>query len=155
MFKVEALAPAQFTHLFSLGEDERKARVIKTIVADRCPGFPCRVSLGLAAIGEEVILLNYQHHETKTPYASSYAIYVSKNARPWQPQPGVLPEIFHRDVPLAVRAFDKDGWLKKAELVAGHQTPSLFNQLLSDNEIDYLHVHFAAYGCYGAKIIRA
>jgi hypothetical protein len=41
------------------------------MTVDEFPGFPCRVSLQDAEIGEEVILLPYQHHKTNSPYQAN------------------------------------------------------------------------------------
>jgi hypothetical protein len=47
------------------------------LVADQ-PGLPCRVSLTHAAVGDELLLLNYEHQPATTPYRARHAIYVSR-----------------------------------------------------------------------------
>ena len=49
------------------------------MVADQKPGFPCRVSLKDAEIGEEVILLNYQYHFVNSPYKANTHIYTKRS----------------------------------------------------------------------------
>jgi hypothetical protein len=43
------------------------------------------------------------------------------------------------------------GW----ELVDGHQLGAAIERLFADDRAAYLHVHYAAPGCYAARIDRA
>jgi Protein of unknown function (DUF1203) len=77
-FQIKGLPYHQFAHLFSASELELKKMSILKLVVNEFPGFPCRVSLQDAIIGEEVILLPFQHHKTGSPYQSSGPIFVRK-----------------------------------------------------------------------------
>ncbi len=59
-FQVFALKKTQFEQFFDLNETELAEKGIKKMIVDEFPGFPCRVSLADAEVGEEVILLNYE-----------------------------------------------------------------------------------------------
>jgi hypothetical protein len=67
---------------------------------------------------------------------------------------GEIPEQ-QRTRTLAVRAFDPDAMMVGWELVDGHELEAAIQRLLADKRAAYLHVHFAAPGCYAAKIERA
>ena len=66
-FQIQALPSAQFEPLFALSDSElTKVRAARMIV-DSKPGYPCRVSLADAEIGETVILLNFEHQSADSP----------------------------------------------------------------------------------------
>jgi hypothetical protein len=56
---------------------------------------------------------------------------------------------------LAVRAFDRDAMMVGTELIEGAQVESAIERLLADPRSAYLHIHFAAPGCYAARVERA
>jgi Protein of unknown function (DUF1203) len=70
-FQITALPKAQFEHLFSLSDNESAALRARRVTATTKPGFPCRVSLADAEVGEEVILVNYEHQSADSPYRAS------------------------------------------------------------------------------------
>ena len=79
-FRISAI-DQDFQNLFEMNEQELKDIGAKRMIADEKPGYPCRVSLEDANIGEEVILFPYEHHKVATPYKSSGPIFVRKNIR--------------------------------------------------------------------------
>jgi Protein of unknown function (DUF1203) len=54
-----------------------------------------------------------------------------------------------------VRAFDADAMMVGFELVDGVKLESAIERQLADPRAAYLHVHFAAPGCYAASAERA
>jgi hypothetical protein len=56
---------------------------------------------------------------------------------------------------LAVRAFDRDAMLVGWELADGKDLEGAIERLFADPRAAYLHAHFAAPGCYAARIERA
>ena len=80
-FRVLALDAAPFAHLYGLPDTELAALGHQAYVADRSPGFPCRVSLADAAVGERLFLLNFEHLGGESPYRSRHAIFVRDGAR--------------------------------------------------------------------------
>jgi hypothetical protein len=73
-FRISALPAEPFEHLFGRSEQELAAQAVRRVVADRSPGFPCRVSLQDAVVGEPVLLVNHEHLPEDSPYRSRYAI---------------------------------------------------------------------------------
>jgi hypothetical protein len=58
-FRVTGLPLSTFTPLFSLTDQELKARDAIRVVSDGKSGYPCRVSLQDAQRSESLILVNY------------------------------------------------------------------------------------------------
>jgi hypothetical protein len=56
---------------------------------------------------------------------------------------------------LSLRAFDARGMMVDAELAEGDAPEAGIERLLGDPKTAYIHVHYAKYGCYGARIDRA
>lgn len=152
-FRITGLAPEPFQPLFALSDAELAARGAVRRIADRKPGFPCRVSLTDAEPGQEVILTHFEHHAVASPFRASHAIYVRRGERRHDAVDQV-PEQLRLRV-LSVRAFDRAGMLVDADIVDGHALEPVIARLLGDPQADYLHVHYAKPGCYAARIDRA
>ena len=62
-FRITGLPAAKFAHLFALSDEELSARgAVRKIADGRIPGYPCRVSLTDSRAGDELLLVNYEHH---------------------------------------------------------------------------------------------
>jgi Protein of unknown function (DUF1203) len=82
-FRIRGLEAEQFSHLFALSEAELAAQgALRKIADGPCP---CRVSLTDATPGDEVILVNYEHHAVASPYRMRFAIYVRQGEKPSTP----------------------------------------------------------------------
>jgi hypothetical protein len=90
-FQISGLPLARFAPLFSMSDEALAALQIERRIADRKPGFPCRVSLRDAEPGERVLLLNYAHQPAGTPYRSNHAIFVREGAIEATPEVGEYP----------------------------------------------------------------
>ena len=73
-FRIRGLDAGQFSYLFALSDAELAAQGAMRKTADG--PSPCRVSLTDATPGDEVILVNYEHHAVESPYRMRFAIYV-------------------------------------------------------------------------------
>ena len=153
-FQISGLPLAQFAPLFSLSDEQLQAHNAVRRIADRNPGFPCRVSLRDAEPGESVLLLNYEHHAVATPYRSSHAIYVRENARQATLAVGEIPPVLSSRL-LSVRAFDGAGFMVGADVVQGAELAPAISKFFSDSAVAYLHLHNAKPGCYAARVDRA
>jgi hypothetical protein len=153
-FKAVALAPEQFVSWARLTDDELESRSARRRVADRQPGFPCRVSLQDAAPGDRLILLPYEHHAVDSPYRAAGPIYVRENAQRWQEPLDVVPPVLRTRL-LSVRAYDVRGMIEDADVVQGEALEERIESMFADTAIDYVHVHFARHGCYACRIERA
>ena len=82
-----------------------------------------------------------------------FAIYVRKDEQTFDAIDEVPEQLRTRT--LAVRGFDVDGMMTGWELVEGAKLEDVIGKLFADPRAAYLHVHFAAPGCYAARIERA
>ena len=56
---------------------------------------------------------------------------------------------------LAARAFDANAMLIGYELADGHDIETVIERLFADPRAAYIHLHFAAPGCFAARVDRA
>jgi len=152
-FRIVALDQIQFTSLFSLSESELNAKGMKKMIVDEFPGYPCRVSLTDAEIGEEVILLNYQHHNVNSPYRSNGPIFIRKIGQTANPKMNEIPIMFNHRL-LSIRGFDKDAIMIFAEVMSGENLKENLFSILQNHAISYLHIHNAKPGCYNCRVER-
>ncbi len=151
-FQISALPGEPFASLFALSDAELAARGAVRRIVDESPGFPCRVSLQDAAVGETVILTHFEHHAVASPFRASHAIYVRAGATRATPAVGEVPAMLRTRL-LSVRAFDREGMLAGADVVAGGELEPVLERLLADAA--YVHLHFAKPGCFAARVDRA
>ncbi len=150
-FRIRGLAAEQFEHLFALPDAELAAQGALRTIADG--PRPCRISLTDATPGDEVILLNYEHHAVASPYRMRFAIYVRQGEQTFDAVDTVPDQLRRRT--LAVRAFDDKGMMTGWELIEGIWLEEAIERQFTDPAGQYLHIHFAAPGCYAAKVERA
>lgn len=154
MFRCLPLSPERFAPLFDLPDEALRTHLARRVTVDAAPGYPCRISLEDAPVGDEVLLVHFEHQDADSPFRASHAIYVRPSARPAELAVGALPPVFGGRI-LSLRAFDANGMLRGATLTEGDAAGPAIEALFADAGTAYLHAHFAAYGCYAARIERA
>ena len=153
-FRITGLPAERFTHLFALSDAELAAQGAVRRTADaRNPGYPCRVSLTDSRPGDELILVNYEHHDVDSPYRMRFAIYVRKGEETYDKGDEVPEQLRLRT--LAVRAFDADAMMTGWELVEGRDLEAAIARLFANPRAAYLHIHYSAPGCYAARVERS
>ncbi len=152
-FQISALDIDKFSHLFGQDREALARQGIQRRVVDNKPGFPCRVSLRDAEVGEKVLLMNYVHQPMATPFRSSHAIFVRELASQAFPDKNEVPKMFRHRL-LSVRAFDVAGMMIDADVIDGENLASLIERMLANQSADNLHIHNAKLGCYAALVER-
>ena len=153
-FRIQGLPAEQFAPLFSLSDEELAASgAVRRIAYDRNPGYPCRVSLADSNPGDELILVNHEHHAVDSPYRMRFAIYVRAGDKTFDAVDTIPDQLRARM--LAVRAFDAGAMMIGHALVDGKELESAIAQLFADTRAAYLHIHFASPGCNAARVDRA
>lgn len=109
------LPAGQFAPLFDLSDEELAARgAVRRFADARVPGYPCRISLTDAREGDELLLVNYEHHPVASPYRMHFAVYVRCSETTYDAVDEVPEQLSERM--LAVRAFDESammvGWAR-------------------------------------------
>ena len=150
-FRITGLPAENFAHLFGLPEEELAAHGGQRRIAESA--YPCRISLTDCQPGDEVLLVNYEHHAVESPYRMRFAIYVRKGEERFD---GVdtTPEQLRKRT-LAVRAYDGEAMMTGHELIEGNALEPAIARLFDDTRARYLHIHFASPGCYAARVERA
>lgn len=150
-FRMVGLPAEIFAPVFALDD---AALAAQSVVRQSARGSePCRVSLTDAAPGEAVYLVNYEHHPVASPYRGRYAVFV----RPGETQfVGVdtVPESLRKRM-LAAPAFDADGMSVAVQLVPGTEVEGVIEAMFAEPRTAYIHLHYAAAGCYAARVERA
>jgi hypothetical protein len=154
-FIVSALPIELFRPLFGLADEALAERGVIRRRVDAHPGFPCRVTLEDAAIGETVLLLNYEHQPADTPFRASHAIYVREQGVQADLQVAEIPSVLRRRPHISLRAFDEAGMMIDATVAPGAELKPAIEAMLQQPDVAYLHAHYAGMGCYAARIDRA
>jgi hypothetical protein len=153
-FQIVTLPLGPFAPFFALDDEQLRAKGAKRYVADRQPGFPCRVSLLDAAPGEAVVLVPFTHQDADSPYRASGPIFIRENAQQAHMGVNEVPELL-RSRTLSVRAYDAGGLMVDADVVDGHLLDTAIERLFDEPRVEYLHVHFARPGCFACRVNRA
>ena len=152
-FRVLGLSPDRFRPLFALPDERLHELGARRVFADD-PRMPCRVSMEHAELGEELLLVNFEHQPANTPYRATHAIYVRRAAERAFEAVDIVPEVLRTRL-LAIRAFDAGHMMIDAEVCEGAQAAEMFERFLANPRTSYLQVHNARRGCYAARVERA
>jgi hypothetical protein len=153
-FQLVGLSREQFAPLFALSDAELSALNARRVVATTKPGYPCRVSLADAEIGEELLLLPYEHQPANSPFKASGPIFVRKAAVQSMVDPGVIPDYVRARL-MSVRAYDAADQIIDATVCAGSDAGAAIQKMFSDAEVAYIHLHNANRGCFSCAAHRA
>ena len=82
-----------------------------------------------------------------------FAIYIRRGEETFDAI-GEVPEQLRKRT-LAVRGFDASGMMTGWEIVEGTTVEAAIERQFANVEAEYLHIHFAAPGCYAARVDRA
>lgn len=152
-FRIVGLQRAQFEPLFSLNEKELSAKGARRMTVDAKPGFPCRIGLADAEIGETVILLPFVHHDVDSAYRASGPIFLREDAEEAQLEPGEIPDLVLNRT-MSVRAYDNNSMMIDGSVITGPEIRAHIEKMFANPKIAYLHLHNAGAGCYSCKVER-
>lgn len=152
-YRITGLSAAPFQHLYGLTDAELRAAGVQRVVADACPGYPDRIEMRDALIGEKLLLLNHVCQPANTPYRASHAIFVREGALETYDRVGEVPDVMRRRL-LSLRAYDASGQMLDADVVEGRECEALIHRLFANSEVAYIHAHNAKRGCYAGRIDR-
>ena len=152
-YVISGLPVRPFQPLFGLDAAELRAHGAVRTTVDSNPGFPCRVSLEDAQVGESVLLLPWQHLDVDTPYRAGGPIFVRETVLDHARVRNAIPEQ-QRNRLLSVRAYDAEGWMLDADVAEGTLLETLIARFFGNASVGYLHVHNARRGCYACRVDR-
>ena len=152
-FRITGLPAESFAPLFAMSDAELAERgAVRQTADERQPGYPCRISLTDSRPGDELILVNYEHHPVASPYRMRFAVYVRTGEERFDAVDDIPDQLRCRT--LAVRAFDAKAMMVGWDLVEGRDLEAAIERRFADERAAYLHIHFAAPGCYAARVDR-
>ena len=153
-FRLVGLPFEPFSHLFALSDAELSTRNARRVFATSKPGYPCRVSLADADIGDELLLLPFEHQAASSPYRSSGPIFVRKAAVPGRLDVGMVPD-YVRTRLISVRAYDSAHLMTDALVCDGTGAAAAIQAMFARKDVAYIHMHNANRGCFSCAAVRA
>ncbi|NOU50754.1 DUF1203 domain-containing protein [Pseudoalteromonas sp. JBTF-M23] len=123
------------------------------ITADSNPGYPCRVSLREAKVGERVLLTHYLHHNVHSPYRASGPIFIIEDAKPADLGVNEIPEVLKTRL-ISLRAYSAKGDMLSAKIAQGKSVRQTLSELFNHKEVDYVQLHNANPGCFSCEARR-
>ncbi|MBI5371012.1 MAG: DUF1203 domain-containing protein [Sphingobacteriales bacterium] len=136
-----------YQQFFNMNREELLQLGVQLKTVTEKPGFPCRISLEDAEIGEEVLLMSYVHHATSASYLSSGPVYIRRNAKPAQLAAGEVPGFLLVRY-LSLRCYNREGEMVDATLCAGTELKQKLGFLFLNPEIIKIDIHNAKPGCF-------
>ena len=152
-FQIVGLPHTPFAHWFELSDEALASRGAVRRVANESPGFPCRVSLEDAEVGDEVLLLPFEHHAAASPYRSAGPIFVRRHATQRACAPNELPPYVTRRL-ISLRAYDGAGMMVDAAVCKGTVVHQSIERCFADPQVAYLQLHNAKQGCFSCQVNR-
>lgn len=153
-FQLVGISPHPFRSLFDLPDADLATLHARRVVATEKPGFPCRVSLVDAEVGEELLLLPYAHQPAASPYQASGPIFVRKGAKQRFLEINEVPEYVSLRL-MSVRAYDSAHMIVDADVCPGGNVVPAIERFLGDARVRYIHLHNAKRGCFSCLVRRA
>lgn len=152
-YRISGIPASTFREMFAKSDEVLAAMGMKRCTADGKPGYPCRIELVDAEVGEALILGNYEHHPVKGPYRASGPVFVRENAANTYKGTNEIPFLLRRRL-LSVRAYDRRGLMQDADVIHGQELESLIERFFDNEDVTYLHAHNARQGCFLCQIDR-
>lgn len=152
-FRLVGLGADTFAPFFAMNDDELAALGARRVVADESPGFPCRVSLADADVGDELLLLPFEHLAARSPYRASGPVFVRAHAQRAVLEPGVIPPYVTRRL-MSVRAYDASDMMIAGEVCEGVDVQATLERLMADDAVAFIHLHNAKRGCFSCRVER-
>ncbi len=149
-FQLAGLDPRPFQALFALDDQALAARGIVRRIADSTPGYPCRISLTDAALGEALLLLSYAHLPVSSPYNSAGPIFVRQGATRAMLAPGQVPAYVTRRL-ISLRAYDQGDMMVDADVHEGTRVAAALETLFQRRDVAYVDLHNARQGCFSCR----
>jgi len=152
-FRLVGLSADNFEPFFAMSDAELAALGARRVVADEAPGFPCRVSLADADVGDELLLLPFDHLLTSSPYRASGPIFVRKGAQRAVLGPGEIPPYVTRRW-MSVRAYDAEDMMIAADVCEGSHVRGVIERFMDGPTVAFVHLHNAKRGCFSCRVER-
>lgn len=152
-FQLVGIDHVPFQSLFDLTDAQLARHSARRCTADESPGYPCRVSLEDAQLGEELLLLPYFHQPADSPYRASGPIFVRRGVQQRRLPAGFVPSYVSSRL-ISLRAYDAGHMIVDASVCEGTAATSEIEKHFSRDDVAYIHLHNAKRGCFSCQAIR-
>lgn len=152
-FQLVGLPHQPFEPLFSLSDRELAGAGALRVTAREKPGFPCRISLADAEVGEELLLLPYAHQPANSPYKASGPIYVRRRVQQRILEAGEVPDCVRLRL-ISLRAYDDRHMIVSAAVSEGEDIAAEIERHFGNGQVRYIHLHNAKRGCFSCLVRR-
>jgi hypothetical protein len=153
-FIIKSLIHHSFAHFMQLNQGALTKHNAKWITVDSNPGYPCRVSLAEAEVGERVLAIPFTHHDVDSPYRASGPIFVREHAKTADIKPNQIPVILKQRL-LSLRAYNSKNMMCDAAIFQGEENLIKgIKNFFENPEITYIHIHNANPGCFNCSVER-
>jgi len=151
--------PLEYQFLATLKTRQLDAQNEPPLVLIAKGGEPLRDIFRRAVVGEEILLASYspQHHQS--PYKEFGPIFVSKTCM--QNQKADLSTLItdhtesaYLGTQFVVKAYNDDEHIVVADIATKTTAMNKISEYLMFDDVAYVQLRFAAYGCYAAKVTR-
>ena len=153
-FQIQALDHHHFLPYMQKTDFQLQAQGAKWLEVTAHPGFPCRVTLQDAKVGERVLAISFQHLPESSPYQSSGPVFVREGALTTQLAVNEIPEVLPKRL-LSLRGYDQQHLMIEADVVEGRDIEAAIRKVFSNPLVNYLHIHNARPGCFACAVKRA
>lgn len=152
-FQLVGLPHQPFERLFDLSDRELAEVDALRVTAREKPGFPCRISLADAEIGEELLLLPYAHQPANSPYKASGPIYVRRRVQQRILETGEIPDCVRLRL-MSLRGYDDRHMIVSAAVCEGQDVAAEIEHHFGNEQARYIHLHNAKRGCFSCLVRR-
>jgi len=145
-FQVSPISPAAVADArrrFSNGDPTVEERIV-----DAPTGYPCRITLEEARRGERVLLFRHRPFASDGPYAEEGPVFARLESPPAQLGQCELPPFLANRKLVSVKRYDARHAIAGAEVVNPEECGLAISRALDDQEVAYVHVRNAGYGCF-------
>jgi len=152
-FLIRGLPIDSFHDLMLKNNEELKLLDAAWITVDTEPGYPCRVSLSDAKVGERVLAVCFSHHNVNSPYKASGPIFVREKASIVKLGINEIPKMLRYRL-LSIRAYSSQKLMIGAGVVQGKELEAAIDSQFQNSEVEYIHIHNASPGCFNCSVHR-
>jgi len=153
-FQIKALEKSEFNALIKSTDTGLENKHAKWVTVDSTPGYPCRVSLVDANIGERVLAVSFTHNNVNSPYRASGAIFVREFSETVNLKINEVPTMLRHRL-LSIRAYNSKKIMIGAEVLQGTELELSIQRQFQNSEVEFLHIHNANPGCFNCSVFRA
>ncbi|WP_420549033.1 DUF1203 domain-containing protein [Curvivirga sp.] len=120
-------------------------------------GLPCRHCQQDIEEGEEFFLLAYKPFEKDQPFTETGPIFLHKHACTRYPETSATPEMFLKRESYLVKGYKEDDsiFYGTGKIIPPSEIENYAKEILSNEDVSYLHIRSATNGCFSCRIDRA